>query len=119
MGFSDPGCFGGEIKTPNLDYLAENGIRFTQMYNCARCCPTRASLMTGKYQQRVGMATNGRKDSRVGDWKMAALPGGDWELFDLSTDRTEINDLSDEYPEKTRKMDQLWEEWAREMNLTD
>jgi arylsulfatase A-like enzyme len=60
MGFSDPGCYGGEIETPNLDLLAENGIRFTQMYNCARCCPTRASLMTGKYQHRVGMAKNGR-----------------------------------------------------------
>jgi len=60
LGFSDPGCFGGEIQTPNLDYLASNGIRFTQMYNCARCCPTRASLMTGKYQHRVGLARNGR-----------------------------------------------------------
>ena len=60
MGFSDPGCYGGEIETPNLDLLAENGIRFTQMYNCARCCPTRASLMTGKYQHRVGLANNGR-----------------------------------------------------------
>jgi arylsulfatase len=60
LGYSDPGCYGGEIETPNLDMLAENGIRFTQMYNCARCCPTRASLMTGKYQHRVGMARNGR-----------------------------------------------------------
>jgi arylsulfatase A-like enzyme len=60
LGFSDPGCFGGEIQTPNLDILAEGGIRFTQMYNCARCCPTRASLMTGKYQHLVGMANNGR-----------------------------------------------------------
>ena len=60
LGFSDPGCFGGEIRTPNLDMLAANGIRFTQMYNCARCCPTRASLMTGKYQHRVGMANNGQ-----------------------------------------------------------
>ena len=60
MGFSDPGCFGGEIQTPNLNMLAANGIRFTQMYNCARCCPTRASLMTGKYQHLVGLAVNGR-----------------------------------------------------------
>ena len=60
LGFSDPGCFGGEIETPNIDMLAKNGIRFTQMYNCARCCPTRASLMTGQYQHRVGMAKNGR-----------------------------------------------------------
>lgn len=60
LGFSDPGCFGGEIQTPNLDMLASNGIRFTQMYNAARCCPTRASLMTGKYQHLVGLADNGR-----------------------------------------------------------
>jgi arylsulfatase A-like enzyme len=64
LGFSDPGCFGGEIETPSLDLLAENGIRLTQMYNCARCCPTRASLMTGKYQHRVGMAQNGRNLSQ-------------------------------------------------------
>ena len=59
LGFSDPGCFGGEVNTPNLDMLASGGIRFTQMYNSARCCPTRASLMTGKYQHLVGLATNG------------------------------------------------------------
>jgi arylsulfatase A-like enzyme len=64
MGYSDPGCYGGEIRTPNLDRLAAEGIRFTQMYNCARCCPTRASLMTGKYQHLVGLAVNGRSLDR-------------------------------------------------------
>jgi len=54
LGYSDPGCYGGEIRTPNLDRLAAEGVRFTRMYNCARCCPTRASLMTGKYQHLVG-----------------------------------------------------------------
>ena len=49
MGFSDIGCYGGEIQTPNLDQLAEHGLRYTQFYNTARCCPTRASLMTGLY----------------------------------------------------------------------
>jgi hypothetical protein len=43
MGFSDVGCYGGEIATPNLDALAAGGLRFTQFYNNARCCPTRAS----------------------------------------------------------------------------
>ena len=43
MGWSDLGCYGGEINTPNLDSLAHNGLRFTQFYNTARCCPTRAS----------------------------------------------------------------------------
>ncbi len=55
MGFSDIGCYGGEIDTPNLDRLAANGVRFTQFYNTARCCPTRASLMTGLYQHQAGV----------------------------------------------------------------
>jgi len=54
MGFSDIGCYGGEIDTPNLDRLAANGLRFTQFYNQARCCPTRASLMTGLYPHQTG-----------------------------------------------------------------
>jgi arylsulfatase len=55
MGFSDLGCYGGEIQTPNLDSLAQNGIRFTQFYNMARCCPTRASLLTGLYPHQAGV----------------------------------------------------------------
>ena len=54
MGYSDPGCFGGEIQTPVLDGLAKNGLRFTQFYNTARCWPTRAALLTGYYPQQVG-----------------------------------------------------------------
>lgn len=66
MGFSDAGCFGGEIHTPNLDKLAANGLRFTQFYNCARCCPTRASLMTGQYPHKVGLIENGRDLTKNG-----------------------------------------------------
>ncbi len=55
MGYSDIGCYGGEVLTPNLNKLASNGIRFTQFYNTARCCPTRASLMTGLYPHQAGM----------------------------------------------------------------
>jgi arylsulfatase A-like enzyme len=55
MGFSDLGCYGSEIQTPNLDHLAAGGIRFTQAYNCARCCPTRASLLTGLYPHQAGV----------------------------------------------------------------
>ncbi|MFT4022701.1 MAG: arylsulfatase [Flavihumibacter sp.] len=55
MGYSDIGCYGSEIETPNLDRLAANGIRFRQFYNQARCCPTRASLMTGLYPHQAGM----------------------------------------------------------------
>ncbi|MDF3076984.1 MAG: arylsulfatase [Sphingobacteriaceae bacterium] len=55
LGFSDIGCYGGEIKTPNIDYLAANGLRFTQFYNTSRCCPTRASLLTGLYNHQAGI----------------------------------------------------------------
>jgi len=55
LGYSDTGAFGGEIDTPNIDALANNGVRFTQFYNTARCCPTRASLLTGLYPHQTGM----------------------------------------------------------------
>ena len=53
MGFSDAGCYGGEIATPNLDALAKDGLRFTQFYNTARCWPSRAAILTGYYAQQV------------------------------------------------------------------
>ena len=55
MGYSDVGCYGGEIETPTLDRLAHNGIRFTQFYNTGRCCPTRASLLSGLYPHQAGI----------------------------------------------------------------
>lgn len=55
MGYSDIGCYGGEIETPHLDRLAESGLRFTQFYNSGRCCPTRASLLTGLHPHQVGI----------------------------------------------------------------
>ena len=55
MGYSDLGCYGSEISTPNLDQLASGGIRFTQFYNTARCCPTRASLLTGLHPHQAGI----------------------------------------------------------------
>ena len=55
MGFSDIGSYGGEISTPNLDALAANGLRFRQFYNAGRCCPTRASLLTGLYSHQAGV----------------------------------------------------------------
>lgn len=53
LGFSDLGCYGGEIETPNLDALAKGGLRFTQAYNTARCWPSRAAILTGFYAQQV------------------------------------------------------------------
>ncbi|PHR87072.1 MAG: arylsulfatase [Blastopirellula sp.] len=58
MGFSDVGCYGGEIKTPYIDSLAKDGMLFTQFYNCARCVPTRKSLMTGIYPQQVNIKSS-------------------------------------------------------------
>src|SRR5689334_5376799 len=53
LGFSDLGCYGSEIDTPNLDALAKNGLRFTQFYNTARCWPTRGAILTGYYAQQI------------------------------------------------------------------
>jgi len=60
MGYSDLGCYGGEIETPRLDAMAEEGLRFSQFYNCAKCSPTRNTLLTGLYHQRtdIGQGKN-------------------------------------------------------------
>ena len=57
MGYSDLGCMGSEINTPTLDRLAGNGLLMTQFYNAGRCCPTRASLLTGLYPHQAGMGS--------------------------------------------------------------
>lgn len=64
VGYSDIGCFGGEIATPHLDALAQGGVKFTQFYNTARCCPTRASLLTGLYAHQAGIG------HMVDDWSV-------------------------------------------------
>ena len=70
LGYSDIGCYGGEIKTPNLDQLARNGLRFSQFYNTARCWPSRAAVLTGYYAQQVrrdaipGLEPTGGQGSR-------------------------------------------------------
>jgi len=87
LGYSDIGCFGGEIKTPNLDGLAAGGMRFTQFYNSAKCSPTRASLLTGQYEHAVGvkdmehgatfaeiLGTVGYRTIISGKWHQKPLP---------------------------------------------
>ena len=64
MGYSDLGCFGGEVESPNLDALAASGMRFTQFYNSGRSCPSRAQLMTGRYAQTVGITGMGQSLTR-------------------------------------------------------
>ena len=60
MGFSDIGCYGSEIETPNLDLLAKQGLRFTQFYNEGVCVPTRVSLLTGLHPKQTGNNSNNR-----------------------------------------------------------
>ena len=77
MGYSDISCFGSEIPTPNLDKLASKGIRFTQFYNGARCCPTRASLITGLFphQAGIGQMTEGSADTAAYHWGTQGYQG--------------------------------------------
>ena len=68
MGYSDLGCFGSEIQTPNVDALAEKGLRFSQFYNFGKCCPTRAGLMTGLYSHLAGVGGMAR-DERLSGYR--------------------------------------------------
>ena len=83
MGFSDLGCFGGEIETPNLDALANNGLRFTEFYNTARCWPTRATMLSGRYSNALGkkqvtiaqlLKTAGYQTAMSGKWHLGGNP---------------------------------------------
>jgi arylsulfatase len=87
MGFSDLGCYGGEIETPNLDALAVGGLRFSQFYNCAKCETTRATLMSGRYHPEVGigklancvtiaeaMKSGGYTTLMTGKWHLSGNP---------------------------------------------
>lgn len=140
LGYSDLGCYGGEISTPNLDALAGQGVRFTQFYNAARCCPSRASLLTGKYAHQVGLALNGRSLARnsatiaevlrengyhtgmAGKWHLSETKGlgnqkdQPWELFNLAKDRTEVNNLAFRKPGKVKKMEDAWQKWYNRIN---
>ncbi len=77
MGYSDIGCYGSEIKTPTLDTLANDGLRFTQFYNTARCCPTRASLLTGLYPHQAGIG-----HMVTGNYDVSKFPGFQMGLTD-------------------------------------
>ena len=87
MGYSDIGCYGGEVETPNIDGLAQNGLRFTQFYNTAKCHTTRAELLTGNYAYHIGdrdmkygatlgevLKTVGYRTLIAGKWHQETLP---------------------------------------------
>ncbi|MFV0445387.1 MAG: arylsulfatase [Planctomycetaceae bacterium] len=83
MGWSDIGCYGSEIPTPNLDALAAGGLRFTQFYNTGRCSPTRASLLTGHYPHQAGMG-------HLDDFTRPKHPGFQGRLADSSVTMAEV-----------------------------
>ena len=93
MGFSDLGCYGGEVKTPNIDFLAENGVRFSQFKNTGRSCPSRAALLTGRYQHEAGMGWIPRTDiCRLPDYRRSPQSKRicdlyEWEMASDSTGR--------------------------------
>ncbi len=66
LGYSDVGCYGSEIATPQLDKLAAEGVRFTQFYNTGRCWPSRACLLTGYYAQQVNRDPQGQRPAWAG-----------------------------------------------------
>lgn len=86
MGYSDLGCYGSEIATPNIDGMAAKGLRFTNFYNTSRCCPTRAALLTGLYQHQAGVgamirdlgapAYEGKLNTRCVTFAEALKPAG-------------------------------------------
>nr|WP_261342255.1 arylsulfatase [Aeoliella mucimassa] len=75
MGFSDLGCYGSEIDTPNINRLAAGGVRFAQFYNTARCCPTRATLMTGMHPHQTGIGHMTNSPTHVNDDSVPAYQG--------------------------------------------
>ena len=86
MGFSDLGCFGGEIETPHLDALAAGGLRFTEFHNTARCWPTRATLLSGRYSNRLSkkqitiaqaLKSAGYQTAMAGKWHLGRNPKQD------------------------------------------
>jgi len=89
MGYSDLGCYGSEIETPNLDRLAVSGVRFTQFYNAAKCEPTRASLMSGQYWQDAGFGV--KRGQTMGEVMKGAgyatFAVGKWHLDGNPVDR--------------------------------
>ena len=70
----DIGCYGGEIRTPTLDALAENGVQLARFFNCAQCCPTRASLMTGLYPHQAGVGDMNEVGSNNELWQRVGSP---------------------------------------------
>ena len=74
MGYSDIGCYGGEVRTPTLDSLAAGGVRLARFYNCAQCCPSRASLMSGLYPHQAGVGDMNEQGAANELWRRIGSP---------------------------------------------
>lgn len=113
MGYSDIGCYGGEIETPNIDRLARDGIRYRQFYNCARSCPSRASLLTGLYPHQAGMGWMAAADLQLPPYQgylnrncvtiAEVLKGAGYETYmsgkwHVSSDRQNAGNVRDNWP---------------------
>ena len=115
LGYSDTEPFGGEIQTPNISSLAKEGIRFTQFYNCAKCSPSRASLLTGLYPQQVGMTALPKRAAKGG--KMDRMTSRQsWELFNMRVDPSEVHNLAASKPELVQTLNAKWNAWAERVH---
>ncbi|TVP96784.1 MAG: arylsulfatase [Planctomycetaceae bacterium] len=74
MGYSDIGCYGGEVRTPTLDALAADGVRLARFYNAAQCCPSRASLLSGLYPHQAGVGDMNEQGARSDLWRRIGSP---------------------------------------------
>ena len=141
MGFCVIGCYGSEIRTPNLDKLASEGVRFSNIYNNARCCPSRTALLSGLYPHQAGVGEMTDTDLPIpeyqgffnnqtyyfehlgkcgiidGDRKIVRFRNRPLELYNLKQDRSETNNLATEYPGKLKELAEKYDAWVAKNNV--
>ena len=139
MGWTDIGSFGSEIETPNLDTLAESGVKFTNFYASVSCSPTRSMLLTGTDNHLAGLGNMGEmlapeqkgKPGYEGHLNNRVVSlaevlrgsgyhtymAGNWHLYDVVADPGETKDLAKENPEKLRELQAAWDRYAKEVGV--
>ncbi len=112
MGYSDLGCYGGEIATPTLDRLGRAGVRLTRFYNTTRCSPSRASMLTGLHPHQTGigiLTSDDRPDGYRGSLNERCLT--------LDVDRAELHDQAAERLDVVAELTQAWAAWANRIGV--